>query len=218
MSAASKRIIFGIFLLVCAVSVPSVDAQAKNEVALVIGATVSPDISLANPPAPPGATNFSFQSSLALGAEYDRRLFSTKHVAVYGGGDFLASPLDVKLNNPPSSLSNQYAYIFLTPHIRAKFDAGAIEPWLLIGGGYARFLEAAPKTVPPGGFSPGTNTGTLEVGGGFDTKTVFHVLFIPIGFRAEVRDFYSGAPRFGVPITQDKQHTVAFTGGLHLRF
>jgi hypothetical protein len=67
--------------------------------------------------------------------------------------------LDVKLSNPPPDVIGQYAYIFLTPHVRVKFHPhGPLAPWLLVGGGYARFLEKRPAAVPS--FIPGTNTGT----------------------------------------------------------
>ena len=61
----------------------------KNEVGLVIGATKTPSVGLQRG----GAINLN--SSLALGAECDRRLIG-RHTAVCAGVDFLASPLDVK--------------------------------------------------------------------------------------------------------------------------
>src|SRR5262249_8641906 len=159
----------------------------------------------------------SFDSSLALGAEYDRLLSGSAKVGIYGGGDFLASPLDVKLSNPPSDLIGQYAYMFLTPHVRVKFRPnGALSPWLSVGGGYARFLEKKPTAAP--GFVPGTNTATAVFGGGFDTRTVLHVFRIPIGFRAEIRDFYSGSPNYNQSVRGGLQNNVVFTGGLLIKF
>src|SRR5262245_45129820 len=89
-------------------------AQKKNEVGLVIGATVTPDREFTSGAAP----RASFGSSLALGVEYDRLLSGSPRVGVYGGVDFLASPLDVKLSNPSADVIGQYAYVFLTPHVR----------------------------------------------------------------------------------------------------
>jgi hypothetical protein len=187
-------------------------AQEKNEIGLVIGATVTPQRTLAA-----GGTNLNFKPALSLGAEYDRRVFERTGLAISFGGDFLASPLDVKLENPPSTVSRQYAFLFLTPHVRAKFGPGnAVQPWLLFGGGYARFLEAKPPADPS--FVPGTNTGALLFGGGADTQSVVQLLRIPIGFRAEVRDFYSGSPRFGQPVRGGLQHNVVFTAGLLFKF
>ena len=187
-------------------------AQERNEIGLVIGATVTPQRSLVG-----SAGALSFKPSLSLGAEYDRRIFDGARLAVSLGGDFLASPLDVKLDNPPSTVSRQYAFLFLTPHVRVKFRPGnSFEPWLLFGGGYARFLEAKPLSDPS--FKQGTNTGALLFGGGFDTQPIVRPFGIPVGFRTEVRGFYSGSPRFGQPVHGGRQHNVVFTAGLLLKF
>jgi len=55
-------------------------------------------------------------------------------------------------------------------------------------------------------------------GAGIDTRTVVHVLRIPIGFWIEVRDFYSGLPNYNQKITANLQNNLAFTGGLLIRF
>jgi hypothetical protein len=94
--------------------------------------------------------------------------------------------------------------------------SGTFSPWLSFGGGYARFLEKTP--IAATSFKPGTNTGTFVFGGGIDTRTLVHVLKIPIGFRVEVRDFYSGLPNYNLKISGGLQNNVAFTGGLLIRF
>jgi hypothetical protein len=189
------------------------ERQEKNEVGLVIGATLTPARNFSTGT----ANSASFNPSLALGAEYDRRLVGAEHVTLSGGVDFLASPLDVKISNPPNDLIGQYAYLVLTPHVRLKFNPrGRLSPWVLLGGGYARFLEKRPTASPS--FVPGTNTGTLVYGGGIDTRTLFRVFRIPIGFRGEVRDFYSGSPNYGQTVKGDLQHNVVFTGGLLIKF
>lgn len=188
-------------------------AQEKNEVGLVIGADITPARNFSTGT----VSSASFNPSLALGAEYDRRLFGRERIALSGGLDFLASPFDVKISNPPRDLIGQYAYIFLTPHVRLKFNPqGLLSPWVLLGGGYARFLEKRPTAAPS--FVPGTNTGALVYGGGVDTRTILHVFHIPIGFRAEVRDFYSGSPNYSQPVKGNLQHNVIFTGGLLIKF
>jgi hypothetical protein len=200
------------------------DKQDKNEVGLVIGATITPSQTLAPGGSligPTGAllpnNQLQFNSSLALGAEYDRRVIAGKQFAIFGGVDFLASPLDVKLSQRPGDVIPEYAYVFLTPHVRAKFHPdGIIAPWLSFGGGYARFSESAPSTVPQ--LRKGTNTDTFEFGGGIDTRTFRSILKVPIGFRLEVRDFYSGLPNYGQELSSDRQHNVVFTGGLLIRF
>lgn len=200
-------------VLALALFLPIVRGQEKNEVGLVIGAAVMPSRDLSSG----SADQLSFRSSLALGAEYDRHLLGNAKAGVYGGADFLASPLDVKLDNPPDDATGQYAYVFLTPHVRVKFcPLGHVSPWLLLGGGYARFLEKKPVNAP--GFVQGTNTGAVVFGGGLDTRAILHVFRIPIGFRAEVRDFYSGSPDYNQSVRGGLQHNVVFTGGLLLKF
>jgi hypothetical protein len=141
----------------------------------------------------------------------------THGFAISGGLDFLASPLDVKLDQRPANVINQYAFVFLTPHVRLKLHpSGFISPWLSFGGGYARFRETTPVNTPS--FSQGTNTGAFVFGGGLDTRPVLHVLRIPIGFRLEIRDFYSGQPNYNQKTTGNLQNNVAFTAGLLIRF
>ena len=195
-------------------------AQQKNEVGLVIGATTSPALGLSSGSSVISSTqNLNFGSSLALGAEYDRRLNSGR-TAFYVGVDFLASPLDVKLNQPPAGTSPEFAYVFLTPHVRVKFNAdGALKPWLSFGGGYARltpFGQTSSTTAV--GLKGANNTGSLEFGGGIDTAPIVHVFRIPIGVRLEIRDFYSGTPNFNAQLDSRRLNSVAYTGGLLLRF
>jgi len=207
------------FAVLCALFIAlgsHAQAQQKNEVGLVIGATTSPEIGLASGNTVAPTQKLSFGSSLALGAEYDRRL-NSRELAFYVGVDFLASPLDVKLNRPSAGISPQFAYVFLTPHVRVKFNSdGALKPWLSLGGGYARFAEAAPTTASS--FKAGSNTGSLVFGGGIDTAPIVRILRIPIGIRLEVRDFYSGTPSFNAQLDSRRLNSVAYTGGLLLKF
>jgi hypothetical protein len=223
MKKTHARILLALVCLLGLGSVPAL-AQERNEVGLVIGGIVTPSQTLS-----PGATligpggtalpnrDIAINSSLTLGAEYDRAFVLRERFAIDGGVDFLASPSDVKLSQQTQNAIGQYAFIFLTPHVRVKFHPdGVFSPWLSFGGGYARFLEKAPTAVPS--FKPGTNTGTFVFGGGVDTRTVVHVLKIPIGFRIEVRDFYSGLPNYNQRVTANLQNNLAFNGGLLIRF
>ena len=213
----------GLFIALVILSIPT-SAQEKNEVGLNIGATLTPSESLA-----PGASligpsgnvlpnrSLNFDSSLALGAEYDHRIVPGSRVAFYAGIDFLASPNDVQLSQRTQNAPKSYAYIFLTPHVRAKFNPrGRLSPWLEFGGGYARFLASVPPAATT--FERGRNTGAFEFGGGVDTQTLFHAFKIPIGVRLEVRDFYSGLPNYNVKVTGSLQNNVAFTAGLLIKF
>ena len=203
----------GAMVIWAGIACPFGKAQEKNEVGLVIGATVTPPRNFSSGT----TTSASFGPSLAFGAEYDRRLIALERLTVLGGADFLASPFDVKLSHPPSDVIGQYAYIFLTPHIRVKFrPQGPLSPWALLGGGYARFLEKRPVSTVS--FAPGTNTGALVFGGGIDTHPLVRVFKFPIGLRVEVRDFYSGSPKYNQPVKGTLQHNVSFAAGLLIKF
>jgi hypothetical protein len=223
--AQKKKIkaLIGLFIAIALWSAPAL-AQERNEVGLQIGGIVTPSQGLtqgASLIGPGGTTlptqDLPFNSSLTLGAEYDRAIVQRQKFAIDGGVDFLASPLDVKLSQKSQNAIGEYAFVFLTPHVRLKFHPeGAFSPWLLFGGGYARFRESAPTAVPS--FKPGTNTGTFVFGGGVDTRTVIRIRKIGVGFRFEVRDFYSGLPNYSVNVGGGLQANLAFTGGLLLKF
>ena len=88
----------GCFMTATLWSLPAL-AQGKNEVGLVIGGIVTPSQALspgANPIGPGGTVlpnrDITLDSSLTLGAEYDREFVRRQKFAIDGGIDFLASP------------------------------------------------------------------------------------------------------------------------------
>jgi hypothetical protein len=59
---------------------------------------------------------------------------------------------------------------------------------------------------------------TEEFSEGIDVRTQLKLLF-PIGFRGEIRDFYTlGNPSFGVPVQRSEQHNLVVSGGLVVHF
>jgi hypothetical protein len=108
------------------------------------GQTLAPNVSLVgiNGNALPNRS-LNFDASLALGVEYDHRIVSGNRVAISAGVDFLASPNDVQLSQRAQNAPKSYAYIFLTPLVRAKFNPRrAISPWL-------ELVEAMPVFCQP---------------------------------------------------------------------
>ena len=221
MTRLAGCVVSSALIIAAATSLPAQTLTAqpvlKNEVGLVIGATLTPAVGLQR------GGSVQFNSSVALGAEYDRRAIG-RRFTLDVGVDFLASPFDVKARNAAADVSPQYAYLFLTPHVRLHFNAdGKLQPWVLLGGGYADFAPAQPAASSVKVTGAGS-TGALEFGGGVDTRALITLKGIPlvgslpIGTRFEVRDFYSGQPRYGLPTTSSLQNNVAFTGGLLLRF
>jgi hypothetical protein len=183
----------------------------------VIGATETPSINKAS------GGSINLNSSLALGAEYDRKVLGHR-TTVLIGADFLASPADVKVSYPSSLVSPQHASLFLSSRVRVKFNStSSLQPWLSFGGGYADFSPASPRSGSVNVKGQG-DTGTLEFGGGIDTRPLIQfkgvplLKYSPIGARFEVQDLYSGQPHYGVDTRGGLQNNIAFTGGLLIRF
>ena len=112
----------------------------------------------------------------------------------------------------PSLSTLKLSSVFVTPSLRVKFAPGfPVSPWASIGGGWAHYNLAGPSM----------NKGALQFGGGVDIKTGIPLL----GFRAEVRDFVTGQPDFGIVSIQTagsqslgQRHNVLAGGGIVLRF
>jgi hypothetical protein len=93
-----------------------------------------------------------------------------------------------------------------------KFAPGfPVSPFVSIGGGWAHYNLSGPSM----------NKGALQFGGGVDIKTGIPLL----GFRAEVRDFVTDQPDFGIVSIQTvgspslgRRHSVLAGGGIVLRF
>jgi hypothetical protein len=99
----------------------------KNELGLVIGATETPSIG------EPSRGSIKLNSSIALGAEYDRKVLG-QHTTLLIGADFLVSPANVKVSDPAPLVSPEYASLFLSPRVKVKVNSTApLQPWLSFG-------------------------------------------------------------------------------------
>ncbi len=99
----------------------------------------------------------------------------------------------VDFSGTPSSNALKLSSVFVTPSLRVKFAPGfPVSPFASIGGGWAHYNLAGTSM----------NKGALQFGGGVDIKTGIPLL----GFRAEVRDFVTGQPDFGIVSIQTSVH------------
>ena len=109
----------------------------------------------------------------------------------------------------------KYASLYVTPGVRVTFLPDAMVSFFgALGGGYARYSESklkADRSANPG--QRDTNAGALQLGGGIDVRG-----FGWLGFRAEVRDVYTGARNFSIPTPGARVHNVIGSGGLVVRF
>ena len=89
-----------------------------------------------------------------------------------------------------------------------------VAPYLAAGGGWAVY-EQSTNTLN-GNSNPASrlvNHGTVDFGGGVDFK-----FWRFVGLRAEIRDFYAGAPSYNTMAIRGGQHNVVAGGGLILKF
>lgn len=207
---------FSTLLLVVAVFSTLSSAQKADVSFVVGGAFVSEDH------VPPGVS-CTIPCPLAFNFRTDTHVFYEGTGAVRLANFKLASfhleapvagipSAHVDFSAIPSLNALKLSSVFVTPSLRVKFAPGfPVSPWASIGGGWAHYSLAGTST----------NKGALQFGGGVDIKTGIPLL----GFRAEVRDFTSGQPDFGIVSIQTagsqslgRRHNVLAGGGIVLRF
>jgi opacity protein-like surface antigen len=187
-------------LFVCALLILSTTARAqKQELAFTLGGTTS---DLGTVP------SVRASSGKALQINYGYRILGTDAVAVSGEFHFLANPL--RNVTGPSALTRDFASLYLTPGVRVRLNPnGRIEPFGIIGGGYALYeqstetLGGAPNPAPRH-----LNRGAFTYGGGLDVKIVPW-----LAVRGDVRDFYTGRPALNLLTLKGGQHNVVASGG-----
>lgn len=182
----------------------------KYEVGITAGAlkTGDHDFILPLPGRLRTGTGFTYQLS------YSQRFFDARLAALYLEFPFTGTPdTDIDTSNALSPRS--YSSFFITPGVKLKLLPGLrYSPFLAAGVGYARFNESDTLlNNQPNTGDRGTNRAAYTIGGGLDVK-----VFPYLSLRGEVRDFYSGTPRFNTDILDDRQHNFMVSTGLVFRF
>ena len=154
------------------------------------------------------------ESGLAWQANFSSKIAGTPLANLDFEMHFLASPSrDVSSGIP--SLTRDFATIYLTPGVKVQFlPGGPFRPFVSAGAGLAVY-ENSRNTIggDPNPVERITNRGVIQFGGGVDLPVAPH-----IGMRFEIRDFYSGDPRFNGSVVSSKQHNVIIGGGIFLHF
>lgn len=188
-------------------------AQSKNELAVTVGRTFIPNVTVPN-------TNF-FDNAIHSGDGLTFEGTYARHVL--GNGAFATVSLEVPFAfNPDEDLNyginvipKQYSSFFVTPGVRLKIFADtAVAPWVSFGGGFGHFSESSELLF--GGPNPGktgTTTGVYQFGAGLDVK-VLHWLKL----RAEIRDFNSGVPQLNVDTGKTRQRNLYIGTGVVFSF
>ena len=106
---------------------------------------------------------------------------------------------------------------YFTPGAVLRFASRSrLSPYVFFGGGYAYVVEARLATT--GGLRGEfvrEGTWALNYGGGADVRIAG-----PFGLRAELRNFYTGAPASEIvlPAETRQRNALLFTGGIAFRF
>jgi hypothetical protein len=180
----------------------------RNEIAVVAGAKVTPTVGST---ATGNQTNFS--TTFAFEANYATQLAHVPAVALHLEFPFVASPsTDITTSNLTAVKS--YSSIFFTPALRLKIlPGGPFSPWISAGGGLAHFGPSSTTQAGTTVTTNSTNKGAVEGGIGAD----FHPPLLPLAFRVEARDFYTGIPNLNT-VSIKVRHNILVGGGIVLRF
>lgn len=153
-------------------------------------------------------------TGLTYQVSYSQRFLNARLAALYYEFPFTGTPrTEIETSNALSPRS--YSSFFITPGIKLKLLPGLrYSPFVAAGIGYARFNESETRIDnQPNTGDRGTNRAAYTIGGGLDVK-----VFPFLSLRGEVRDFYSGTPRFNTDILDDRQHNFLVSTGLVIRF
>ena len=206
------RASLAVILFVFAGEFASAQKNAKNELGLLLGATLTPHLNSAsvNGPLTIG-TGTTFQMN------YARQLMSSRSVGLYAEVPALAIPLQT-VTVPSGVAPKNYDSFFITPAIRANFFPSArVSPWLSLGGGFSLFDESPERMDGTHNTGRGTSGGAAQFGAGIDIRTPIKFVF-PIGLRIEMRDLYTSKPKYNLDTGGGFQHNLIMSGGLLLRF
>ena len=133
------------------------------------------------------------------------RLFHLPLLSLYGEVPVTGS-FNINSGLPAAVAAHRYRTLFVTPGLRLKLAPEApVSPFFTAGAGWARYS-------PEDSAFDSHTTNVVQYGAGLDFK-----LAPFLGFRTEVRDYFTGAPRIDSTFT-DRQHNVTAMAGLMLRF
>jgi opacity protein-like surface antigen len=197
------RVIVGacVLSLLCGVRAT---AQTRFDVGLLLGSTRASD----------EGTVLQFNRATTYQAAFAWKVWERNLVAIAVEVPFIASPaFDVATAG--KSLPKEYASLYLTPGLRVTVGAqGPVSVFAAAGAGYTRYSES--KLREDGSPNPtqqDTNTDAVQIGGGLNVRGIRW-----LGFRAEVRDLYTGARNFSLATPRARVHNVVASGGLVLHF
>jgi hypothetical protein len=217
---SGKQARFAVLAMVVFASSAVAGAQDyKNEVTGIIGRMFISDQGISGPNAPSINPFVRSGHGLTFEVNYSHSLWFTPIYQISGEVP-AAFNLDEKLGSGGPVVPISYRQIFVTPALRLNlFPATAVSPWVSFGGGFAYFTENS-QLIYDAGPNPGksTTSGVLQGGLGLDVNPFQHHLR-QLGFRGQVRDFWSGTPDLPLADTgKTRQHNYFAGGGVIWHF
>jgi opacity protein-like surface antigen len=178
----------------------------KNELAVIAGAKITPQVG--------NTTNqTTFATKFAIEANYAAQLAHVPAVSLHLEFPFVASP-STDLTTSNLTAVKSYSSFFFTPALRLKIlPESPFSPWISGGGGFAHFNPSSTTQAGTTVTTDSTTTSAVQAGAGAD----FHPPLLPVAFRFEVRDFYTGIPNLNT-VNIKVRHNLLVGGGIVLRF
>jgi hypothetical protein len=232
----SMRRDFFVSLLFLLAMFSSYAPAQKNEVSVVAGGTFSPDttaitgVSFCFDPHPTCAVTRSpvgIETKAGFEGTYARRILDAHAASLYVELPVLGVPdrevhlptllIAARFPPPTEATPLDFSSIFFTPSLKVKLlPAAPIAPFFSAGGGFAHFSS---RTLFEGlgansTLSTSNTTGAFQIGGGVDIKTPLPHL----GFRAQVREFWTGQPKFNFGGKLDHHQNLFAGGGVVFHF
>jgi hypothetical protein len=199
-----KLICFGALLLGLCLTA----SAQSNELAFSVGAKVTPSVGNTAT-----GNQTTFNTSFAFEGNYAARLAHVPFVALHLEFPVMAAPT-TNLTSTNLAAVRSYNSLFFTPALRLKVLPGApVSPWISAGYGIAHFGPGSSDQTGAGVTAKSTTKGAAEGGAGLD----FHAPLLPIAFRVEARDFYTGIPNLNT-LTIKARNNIFVGGGIVLRF
>lgn len=163
---------------------------AQQDLALTIGALSGPNRVATS------RQTLNFSSGVAFQGNYSRYIRSYKHADLYGEIHVLASPQQ-QVTSTLTSATRDFSALYVTPGVKVKFyPKKKLSPWATAGGGYAMYAQSTKTIAGAVNAAPRhAGSGAFQFGGGMD-----YLWNSRYSFRVELREFYTGSPKFNTPV------------------
>jgi len=206
MRRLSPRILSAFVTVAVLAALPG--SAAGGELGLTLGAVSGPSRTVQG-----STSTLNFSNGVALQAVYARKFMAVKYAELSWETLLMVNPRQ-SVSSTTTSAIDHYGSLVMAPGFRLKFyPEKKLSPWVVGGGGYALYYPGsgsiAGKTLAA---ISNTNSLALEMGGGMDW-----IATPKWTLRGEVRDFYTGSPNFGVPVSGRGQFNFVVSGGIVLK-